>query len=146
LILRRSLSPIQITLKTTSAQSPSVVPPSDGLSSFPIPSAEIASESSALGGPPAESKNSTRKESMKRRRNELRQEYDLAKLKGGVRGKYYKRAQAGTNLVLLAPDVARVFKDSNSVNRALRRLLPGKASKADGPRGKTGNGRRRAAS
>jgi len=55
-------------------------------------------------------------------------------------------AQAGTNLVLLAPDVARVFKDSNSVNRALRRLLPGKASKADGPRGKTGNGRRRAAS
>jgi hypothetical protein len=83
---------------------------------------------------------------MKRRRNELRPEYDLASLKGGVRGKYYKRAQAATNLVLLAPDVARVFKDSNSVNRALRRLLPGRASKADRPRRKTGNGRRRAAS
>jgi hypothetical protein len=87
-----------------------------------------------------------RKESMKRRRNELRQEYDLANLKGGVRGNYYKRAQAGTNLVLLAPDVACVFKDSNSVNRALRRLLAGRASKADGPRRKPGNGRRRAAS
>lgn len=83
---------------------------------------------------------------MKQRRNELRSEYDLASLKGGVRGKYYKRAQAGTNLVLLAPDVARVFKDSNSVNRALRRLLPGRASKADGRRRRTGNGRRRAAS
>ena len=42
--------------------------------------------------------------------------------------------------------LARVFKDSNSVNRALRRLLPGRASKADGRRRKTGNGGRRAAS
>jgi hypothetical protein len=42
-------------------------------------------------------------------------------LKGGVRGKYYKRAMAGTNLVLLDPDVARVFPDAKSVNQALRR-------------------------
>ena len=83
---------------------------------------------------------------MKRRPNEPRPEYDLATLKGGVRGKYHKRAQAGTNLVLLAPDVARVFKDSNSVNRALRRLLSGRASKANSRRRKTGNVRRRAVS
>jgi hypothetical protein len=63
-----------------------------------------------------------RKESAKRRRDELRPEYDLARLKGGVRGKYYEQATAGTNLVLLDPDVARAFPDSSSVNRALRLL------------------------
>jgi hypothetical protein len=64
-----------------------------------------------------------KKESAKRRRpDDLRPEYDLTRLKGGVRGKYYKQAVAGTNLVLLEPDVARTFPDSNSVNRALRLL------------------------
>jgi hypothetical protein len=63
-----------------------------------------------------------RKELAKRRSHELRPEYDLASLKGGIRGKYYKQASAGTNLVLLEPDVARVFPDSLSVNRALRLL------------------------
>ena len=63
-----------------------------------------------------------RKESAKQRRDDLRPEYDLSRLEGGVRGKYYKQAIAGTNLVLLDPDVARVFPDSNSVNRALRLL------------------------
>jgi hypothetical protein len=58
----------------------------------------------------------------KRRSDDLRPEYDLATLKGGVRGKYYKQAAAGTNLVLLEPDVARTFPDSSSVNRALRLL------------------------
>jgi hypothetical protein len=59
---------------------------------------------------------------MKRCRDELRPEYDLKSLKGVVRGKYYQRAMAGTNLVLLEPDVARAFPDSNSVNRVLRLL------------------------
>ena len=63
-----------------------------------------------------------RKELTKRRSDELRPEYDLARLKGGVRGKYYKQATAGTNLVLLDADVARAFPDSSSVNRALRLL------------------------
>lgn len=54
--------------------------------------------------------------------DELRPEYDLAKLKGGVRGKYYERARAGTNLVLIEPDLATVFPDTDSVNRALRLL------------------------
>jgi hypothetical protein len=53
---------------------------------------------------------------------ELRKEYDLSKLKGGVRGKYYSRATAGTNLVLIEPDLAKMFPDSESVNRALRVL------------------------
>jgi hypothetical protein len=63
-----------------------------------------------------------KKESAKRRGNDLRPEYNLARLKGGVRGKYYRRATAGTNLVLLEPDVARTFPNSTSVNRALRLL------------------------
>jgi hypothetical protein len=54
---------------------------------------------------------------------ELRREYDLSKLKGGVRGKYLARYRAGTNLVLLSPDVAEHFPDEQSVNRALRTLI-----------------------
>jgi hypothetical protein len=51
---------------------------------------------------------------------DMRPEYDI---RGGVRGKYYERYQKGTNVVLLEPDVAAVFRDSESVNRALRVLI-----------------------
>ena len=57
------------------------------------------------------------------RRDELRREYHLSKLKGGVRGKYLARYRAGTNLVLLSPDVAEYFPDEQSVNAALRTLI-----------------------
>lgn len=57
------------------------------------------------------------------RRDELRPEYDLSKLKGSVRGKYSERCKAGTNLVLLSPDVAPYFPDEQSVNHALRSLI-----------------------
>ena len=56
-------------------------------------------------------------------RDELRREYDFSKLKGGVRGKYVARFRAGTNLVLLSPDVAEYFPDGQSVNTALRALI-----------------------
>ena len=55
--------------------------------------------------------------------DDLRPEYDLSKLKGGVRGKYAKRFKKGTNLVLLSPDVAEYFPDEQSVNDALRSLV-----------------------
>jgi len=42
---------------------------------------------------------------------------------GGVRGKYYERAMRGTNVVLLEPDVAKVFRDSAVVSQALREYL-----------------------
>jgi hypothetical protein len=57
------------------------------------------------------------------RRDALHREYDLSKLKGGVRGKYVERFRAGTNLVLLSPDVAEYFPDEQSVNTALRTLI-----------------------
>lgn len=44
---------------------------------------------------------------------------DLSK---AVRGKYYDRMQAGTNIILLAPDLMDAFPDSDSVNEALRSL------------------------
>ena len=62
-----------------------------------------------------------RKVPRKRRHDDLRPEYDLAALKGGVRGKYTKRYRAGTNLVLLSPDVARHFRDDEEVNKVSRR-------------------------
>ncbi|HLG14890.1 MAG TPA: hypothetical protein VJH03_10375 [Blastocatellia bacterium] len=64
-----------------------------------------------------------RKESTKKLDDELRPEYDLSQLKGGVRGKYYRQATAGTNLVLIEPELADVFPDTESVNRALRLLV-----------------------
>jgi hypothetical protein len=65
-----------------------------------------------------------KKTSEKRREhNGLRREYDLTMLKGGVRGKYLSQYRAGTNLVLLSPDVAAYFHDEKSVNTALRALI-----------------------
>jgi hypothetical protein len=49
--------------------------------------------------------------------------YDLSKLRGGIRGKYTARYKAGTNLVLLSPDVTKHFPDDRSVNSASRRLI-----------------------
>jgi hypothetical protein len=55
--------------------------------------------------------------------DELRDEYDLTQLQGGVRGKYVQRYRAGTNLVRLAPDVAAAFPNEDAVNAALRLLM-----------------------
>ena len=51
---------------------------------------------------------------------DMADEYDFSK---GVRGKYAKRYAEGTNVVVLAPDVAEFFPDSDSVNAALRALV-----------------------
>ena len=55
--------------------------------------------------------------------DDLRPEYDLSTLTGGVRGKYYERATAGTTLVLLDRDVAEAFPDGQTINQALRALI-----------------------
>jgi len=49
----------------------------------------------------------------------MKKEYDFSK---GIRGKYTKQYKTGTNIVLLDPDVAKVFKTPRSVNQALRPL------------------------
>ncbi|HBL13468.1 MAG TPA: hypothetical protein DD379_19135 [Cyanobacteria bacterium UBA11162] len=64
-----------------------------------------------------------KKEVENKMEDELRSEYDFTQLKGGVRGKYIERYRAGTNLVLLDPDVAQAFPNEIAVNEALRMLI-----------------------
>ena len=63
------------------------------------------------------------KKAASRRSDELRGEYDMRSLKHAVRGKYQRRAAAGSNVVLLDADVAEVFPTAEAVNDALRLLL-----------------------
>lgn len=63
------------------------------------------------------------KETSNEMEDDLRPEYDLSQLKNRVRGKYAERYKTGTNLVLLAPDVAQAFPDAAAVNEALRMLM-----------------------
>ena len=55
-----------------------------------------------------------------RRDPDMLEEYDFSK---GVRGKYAKHYAQGTNVVILSPDVAEVFPDSESVYEALRLFI-----------------------
>ena len=73
--------------------------------------------------------------------DDLRAEYKLSDFKAkGVRGKYLKRYRAGTNLVLLTPEVARAFPTDKAVNDALSGLM--RRSRRAGSR-PTSNGRKR---
>jgi len=56
----------------------------------------------------------------RRDKDDLREEYDFSR---GIRGKHHEAYRRGTNVVLLDPDIAEVFKDSEAVNTALRLLL-----------------------
>jgi hypothetical protein len=51
---------------------------------------------------------------------DMLEQYDFSK---GVRGKYVERLKTGSNIIVLSPDVAEVFTDSESVNEALRSLI-----------------------
>ena len=61
-----------------------------------------------------------KKTNRKPARDTMRPEYDF---QGAVRGKYAARYRRGSNVVVLDPDVAAVFPDARTVNRALRALL-----------------------
>ena len=61
--------------------------------------------------------------------DEIRSEYDFSK---GIKGKHHKAYRQGTNIVLLETDVAEVFKDSKSVNHALRMLMDIAKKETDG--------------
>jgi hypothetical protein len=60
------------------------------------------------------------KKLVRERRPDMLPEYDFSK---GVRGKYAKRYAEGSNVVVLSPDVAKIFRTSESVNEALRMLV-----------------------
>jgi hypothetical protein len=61
-----------------------------------------------------------KKRSNKSARKPMRDEYNFSQ---GERGKYARRYAEGTNVVVLEPDVAKVFSDSKSVNVSLRRII-----------------------
>ncbi len=60
--------------------------------------------------------------------DDLRPEYDLSELRGGVRGKYLDRYRAGTNLALLTPEVRKAFPTDEAVNQALMSLIEKKSA------------------
>ena len=70
---------------------------------------------------------------------EMLPEYDF---RAGVRGKYAQRYTAGSNVVVLAPDVAEIFVDSDSVNEALRVLAKLIRQRGGAPAGRSSPGRR----
>lgn len=61
-----------------------------------------------------------KKRTTKSVRNEMRDDYDFSQ---GERGKYVKRYSEGTNVVVLDPDVAKVFPNAKKVNSSLRKLI-----------------------
>jgi predicted nucleotidyltransferase len=54
-----------------------------------------------------------------KRRPEMLPEYDFSRAQ---RGKYAQRYKEGTNIIVLDPDVSRIFRTSESVNETLREL------------------------
>jgi hypothetical protein len=58
----------------------------------------------------------------------LRKEYPEELIKSGIRGKYAKQFQEGTNIALIEPDLHKIFPDSDAVNRALREYVHQKQS------------------
>jgi hypothetical protein len=54
--------------------------------------------------------------------DELRPEYDFDFSKA-ERGKYYRQYRESSNIIVLEPDIANVFKNSEAVNAALRAML-----------------------
>lgn len=59
------------------------------------------------------------KPSAKTADKDMRAEYDFSR---GARGKHFRRYHRGTNVVVLEPDVARIFPDAETVNDSLRAL------------------------
>lgn len=55
----------------------------------------------------------------------LRPEYSADLISSGVRRKYASRYKEETNVVVIAPDLRKIFPDSESVNRALRQYAEG---------------------
>ncbi len=85
----------------------------------------IISALSVQEQPAAESSSFMRKTPSKLSRESIQHEYDFSQ---GVRGKYVRRYAQGTNVVVLEPDVAKVFSNSKAVNASLRKIIREKAS------------------
>ncbi len=61
-----------------------------------------------------------KKVSKTKRDRDMLDEYDFSQ---GIRGKYAKRYAEGQNIVVISPELAKIFPDSATVNEALRALV-----------------------
>jgi len=78
-------------------------------------------------------------------KDELREEYKSSDFPGGlVRGKYAKRLQESSNIVVLNPEVAQVFPNEAAVNNALLSLIEIAQKTAGRTRRSTGSPRKQA--
>ena len=91
-----------------------------GCWSSPTRNASGGFESSVRERPPRVNGESMSQEVNSEADEEMLPEYDFSH---GVRGKHHEDYKAGTNVIFLEPDLAKVFTDSASVNRVLRLLL-----------------------
>ena len=69
--------------------------------------------------PVSSTENNMKKPSAKSAEKEMPLEYDFS---AGVRGKHFRRYQRGANVVVLEPDVAKLFPNAETVNDSLRAL------------------------
>lgn len=58
----------------------------------------------------------------------MKDNYDFSK---GIRGKYAKQFAEGTNVVVLDPEIAKLFPTSEAVNKALRKLIEDEKKSTD---------------
>jgi len=84
-----------------------------------MPTAVIEFESSAHDWPQGLKERSMKQKPNKEPDPDMLEEYDFS---NGVRGEYVDRFAKGSNVIVLDPDVAEIFPDSESVNQALRAL------------------------
>jgi uncharacterized DUF497 family protein len=78
-----------------------------------------------ISAPADENVSFMKRSSNKSARKPMRNEYDFSQ---GERGKYARRYAQGTNVVVLEPDVAKVFSNSKSVNASLRKIIRQRAT------------------
>ena len=55
--------------------------------------------------------------------DEMRAEYRSEDLGKGVRGKHYEEFKKGSNLILLTPELSKIFPTNEAVNTALSSLV-----------------------
>lgn len=58
----------------------------------------------------------------------MKENYNFSK---GVRGKYAKLVAEGTNVVILDPEIAKLFPTSEAVNNALRKIIEDEKKTSD---------------
>ena len=63
-------------------------------------------------------------------KDDLRPEYSAELIKSGVRGKYARRYQEGSNVVVIDPELSREFPTTEAVNDALRKYLAAREREA----------------